>query len=177
MNGHLGNLKTICLLVFLCQVSIHLWNRLLDSVENFSYWNDYFRSCLLASTKYATYNNITFSFTPLTFIDLTFVIFILPSSSFLMVIIILGFGKQVLIFSQWTKILDIMHYYFSEKGMEVCRIDGSVKLEDRRRQIQDFNDVESEFRVFLLSTRAGGLGINLTAADTCILYDSDWVSH
>ncbi|KAI3808443.1 hypothetical protein L1987_24394 [Smallanthus sonchifolius] len=81
---------------------------------------------------------------------------------------------KVLIFSQWTKILDIMHYYFSEKGMEVCRIDGTVKLEDRRQQIQDFNNVDSEYRIFLLSTRAGGLGINLTAADTCILYDSDW---
>ncbi|XP_076910894.1 ATP-dependent DNA helicase DDM1-like [Bidens hawaiensis] len=81
---------------------------------------------------------------------------------------------KVLIFSQWTKILDIMHYYFNEKGMAVCRIDGNVKLEDRRQQIQDFNDVDSEYRIFLLSTRAGGLGINLTAADTCILYDSDW---
>ncbi|XP_021718457.1 ATP-dependent DNA helicase DDM1-like [Chenopodium quinoa] len=81
---------------------------------------------------------------------------------------------KVLIFSQWTKILDIMDYYFSEKGFKVCRIDGNVKLEDRRRQINDFNDVDSEYRIFLLSTRAGGLGINLTAADTCILYDSDW---
>ncbi|KAF5752968.1 DECREASED DNA METHYLATION 1 family protein [Tripterygium wilfordii] len=81
---------------------------------------------------------------------------------------------KVLIFSQWTKILDIMEYYFSEKGFEVCRIDGSVKLNERKRQIEEFNDVESNCRVFLLSTRAGGLGINLTAADTCILYDSDW---
>ncbi|KDP38310.1 hypothetical protein JCGZ_05196 [Jatropha curcas] len=81
---------------------------------------------------------------------------------------------KVLIFTQWTKILDIMHYYFSEKGFEVCRIDGSVKLDERRRQIQEFNDVNSNYRIFLLSTRAGGLGINLTAADTCILYDSDW---
>nr|XP_043634422.1 ATP-dependent DNA helicase DDM1 [Erigeron canadensis] len=81
---------------------------------------------------------------------------------------------KVLIFSQWTKILDVMHYYFSEKGMEVCRIDGCVKLEERRRQIQEFNDLNSDCRIFLLSTRAGGLGINLTAADTCILYDSDW---
>ncbi|KAI3462493.1 hypothetical protein Pfo_019156 [Paulownia fortunei] len=81
---------------------------------------------------------------------------------------------KVLIFSQWTKILDIMDYYFSEKGFEVCRIDGNVKLAERRRQIQEFNDVDSNYRIFLLSTRAGGLGINLTAADTCILYDSDW---
>ncbi|KAL8240546.1 hypothetical protein R6Q59_013901 [Mikania micrantha] len=83
-------------------------------------------------------------------------------------------NHKVLLFSQWTKILDIMHYYFSEKGMKVCRIDGNVKLEERRQQIQDFNNVDSEYRIFLLSTRAGGLGINLTAADTCILYDSDW---
>uniref|UniRef100_A0A5B6Z3R0 Putative ATP-dependent DNA helicase DDM1 n=1 Tax=Davidia involucrata TaxID=16924 RepID=A0A5B6Z3R0_DAVIN len=81
---------------------------------------------------------------------------------------------KVLIFSQWTKILDIIDYYFSEKGFEVCRIDGSVKLAERKRQIQEFNDVNSNYRIFILSTRAGGLGINLTAADTCILYDSDW---
>ncbi|KAK4759039.1 hypothetical protein SAY87_020340 [Trapa incisa] len=81
---------------------------------------------------------------------------------------------KVLIFSQWTKILDIMDYYFSEKGHVVCRIDGNIKLEERKRQINEFNDVNSNCRVFLLSTRAGGLGINLTAADTCILYDSDW---
>ncbi|KAL3637848.1 ATP-dependent DNA helicase ddm1 [Castilleja foliolosa] len=81
---------------------------------------------------------------------------------------------KVLVFSQWTKILDIMEYYFSEKGFDVCRIDGSVKFSERRRQIQEFNDVNSDKRIFLLSTRAGGLGINLTAADTCILYDSDW---
>lgn len=42
---------------------------------------------------------------------------------------------QVLIFSQWTKVLDIMDYYFSEKGLEVCRIDGSVKLDERKRQV------------------------------------------
>lgn len=81
---------------------------------------------------------------------------------------------KVLIFSQWTKVLDIMDYYFCEKGFEVCRIDGSVKLADRKQQIENFNDPNSNCRIFLLSTRAGGLGINLTAADTCILYDSDW---
>ncbi|KAG5621111.1 hypothetical protein H5410_006329 [Solanum commersonii] len=81
---------------------------------------------------------------------------------------------KVLIFSQWTKVLDIMDYYFSERGFDVCKIDGRVKLDERKRQIKEFNDVNSECRVFLLSTRAGGLGINLTAADTCILYDSDW---
>ncbi|RCV41152.1 hypothetical protein SEVIR_9G111000v4 [Setaria viridis] len=81
---------------------------------------------------------------------------------------------KVLIFSQWTKVLDIMEYYLDSKGLEVCRIDGGVKLEERRRQIAEFNDVNSNLNVFILSTRAGGLGINLTSADTCILYDSDW---
>jgi ATP-dependent DNA helicase len=81
---------------------------------------------------------------------------------------------KMLIFSQWTKVLDLLEYYLSERGHEVCRIDGSVKLEDRKTQIKDFNDPDSNFSIFLLSTRAGGLGINLTAADTCIIYDSDW---
>ncbi|CAH9119542.1 unnamed protein product [Cuscuta europaea] len=81
---------------------------------------------------------------------------------------------KVLIFSQWTKMLDIIEYYFSQKNLEVCRIDGNVKLDERRRQILEFNDVTSPYMIFLLSTRAGGLGINLTSADTCILYDSDW---
>ncbi|KAL6843472.1 hypothetical protein ACP4OV_026534 [Aristida adscensionis] len=81
---------------------------------------------------------------------------------------------KVLIFSQWTKVLDIIEYYIDSKGLEVCRIDGSVKLEERRRQIAEFNDLNSNLNVFILSTRAGGLGINLTSADTCILYDSDW---
>ncbi|RLN42769.1 ATP-dependent DNA helicase DDM1 isoform X2 [Panicum miliaceum] len=81
---------------------------------------------------------------------------------------------KVLIFSQWTKVLDIIEYYLDSKGIEVCRIDGGVKLEERRRQIAEFNDSNSNLNVFILSTRAGGLGINLTSADTCILYDSDW---
>ncbi|KAF3627530.1 hypothetical protein FXO38_28708 [Capsicum annuum] len=79
---------------------------------------------------------------------------------------------NVLVFSQWTKVLDIMDYYFSEKGFYVFRLDGHVKLDERKRQIKDFDDVNSELRIYLLSTRAGGLDINLTAADTCILYDN-----
>ncbi|CAM0912617.1 unnamed protein product [Alopecurus aequalis] len=81
---------------------------------------------------------------------------------------------KILIFSQWTKVLDLLDYYLDVKGLKVCRIDGNVKLEERRKQIADFNDLNSSMNVFILSTRAGGLGINLTAADTCILYDSDW---
>uniref|UniRef100_A0A0D9X368 Helicase C-terminal domain-containing protein n=1 Tax=Leersia perrieri TaxID=77586 RepID=A0A0D9X368_9ORYZ len=82
--------------------------------------------------------------------------------------------RRVLIFSQWTKVLDIMEYYLETKGLPICRIDGDVKLEERRRQIAEFNDLNSNKNIFILSTRAGGLGINLTSADTCILYDSDW---
>ncbi|WOL16984.1 ATP-dependent DNA helicase DDM1 [Canna indica] len=88
--------------------------------------------------------------------------------------LLLARKHKVLIFSQWTKVLDIIDYYLSEKGLQVCRIDGGVKLEERKRQIEEFNDLNSNVSIFLLSTRAGGLGINLTAADTCILYDSDW---
>ncbi|KAM0825579.1 hypothetical protein ACQ4PT_069455 [Festuca glaucescens] len=88
--------------------------------------------------------------------------------------ILLKRNHKVLIFSQWTKVLDLLDYYLEVKGLKVCRIDGSVNLEVRRKQIADFNDLNSGMNVFILSTRAGGLGINLTSADTCILYDSDW---
>lgn len=50
-------------------------------------------------------------------------------------LVLIVFYEQVLIFSQWTKILDIMHYYLDRSGFEVCRIDGSVKLEERRKQV------------------------------------------
>lgn len=57
------------------------------------------------------------------------------------------FCIQVIIFSQWTKILDIMDYYFGEIGFQVCRIDGSVKLEERKRQVRDW--FESEVLILL----------------------------
>ncbi|KAI1277970.1 SNF2 family N-terminal domain-containing protein [Xylaria sp. FL0933] len=83
-------------------------------------------------------------------------------------------GHKVLIFSQFKTQLDILHDYCSElRKWNVCRIDGSVAQEDRRQQIKDFNE-DPDHRVFLLSTRAGGQGINLASADTVILFDSDW---
>ncbi|KAK8933326.1 ATP-dependent DNA helicase DDM1 [Platanthera zijinensis] len=88
--------------------------------------------------------------------------------------LLLARKHKILIFSQFTKLIDLLDYYLSEIGMEVCRIDGRVKLDERRKQIEDFNNLSSNINIFLLSTRAGGLGINLTAADTCIIYDSDW---
>ncbi|GMH43565.1 hypothetical protein BSKO_11487 [Bryopsis sp. KO-2023] len=82
-------------------------------------------------------------------------------------------GHKVIIFSQMTRMLDILDYYFSETWHEPCRIDGSVGWKERQEQIVRFNSPDGP-GVFLLSTRAGGLGINLTAADTAIIYDSDW---
>jgi SWI/SNF-related matrix-associated actin-dependent regulator of chromatin subfamily A member 5 len=83
-------------------------------------------------------------------------------------------GSRVLIFSQMTRLLDILEDYMAYKGYDYCRIDGSTNGEDRDIQIEEFNKEGSSKFVFLLSTRAGGLGINLATADTVILYDSDW---
>ncbi|CAM9596761.1 unnamed protein product [Chrysoparadoxa australica] len=85
-------------------------------------------------------------------------------------------GHKVLIFSQMTSMLDILEDYLRHREWGYCRIDGSVDLQDRQRQIDEYNTSDELF-VFLLSTRAGGLGINLAAADTCIIYDSDWNPH
>ncbi|VEU23522.1 DEKNAAC104632 [Brettanomyces naardenensis] len=82
---------------------------------------------------------------------------------------------KMLIFSQFTGMLDILEEYLSElRGIECYRLDGSTNQEDRETQIASFNSPGSESSVFLLSTRAGGLGINMTAADTVIMFDSDW---
>ncbi|TVY83360.1 Lymphocyte-specific helicase [Lachnellula suecica] len=83
-------------------------------------------------------------------------------------------GSKVLIFSQFKTSLDILEDYARDlRGYNVCRLDGSVAQEDRRKQIKEFNE-NPEFKLFLLSTRAGGQGINLATADTVILFDSDW---
>jgi ATP-dependent DNA helicase len=87
-------------------------------------------------------------------------------------------GHKVLIFSQFTTMLDIIEDYLSHcrKGWRYCRIDGSTSLEDRRDQMHDFNN-DPDYLCFLLSTRAGGVGINLVSADTVIIFDSDWNPH
>jgi ATP-dependent DNA helicase len=82
-------------------------------------------------------------------------------------------GHKVLLYSQFTSMLDILEDYLRLRGHKYARIDGSVKFEDRIQQMEAFNAPESELFIFLLSTRAGGLGLNLQAADTVILYDSD----
>lgn len=98
-------------------------------------------------------------------------------------------GHQVLIFSQMTSVLNVMEDYLKFREWNYCRIDGSTHIDERQRQMDMFNAektgaedgtrnmADSRHFVFLLSTRAGGLGINLTAADTCIIFDSDWNPH
>lgn len=83
-------------------------------------------------------------------------------------------NHRVLIFSQMTRVLDILEDYCTMRQFQFCRIDGSTDGELRDRQIAEYNAPESEKFIFLLSTRAGGLGINLATADTVIIYDSDW---
>ncbi|KAG7666267.1 IRC5 [[Candida] subhashii] len=87
---------------------------------------------------------------------------------------LLSNNHKVLIFSQFTKLLDLLHDYFTNQDIAVCRLDGSTPQSERQDQINQFNKSKSEEKVFLLSTRAGGLGINLVGADTVILFDSDW---
>ncbi|KAL6771482.1 hypothetical protein ACKKBG_A26555 [Auxenochlorella protothecoides x Auxenochlorella symbiontica] len=83
-------------------------------------------------------------------------------------------GRKVLIFSQFKIMLDVLEDYLDGEGWPHERIDGSTPSRDRQAAIDRFSAEGSDGFVFLLSTRAGGQGITLTAADTCIIYDSDW---
>lgn len=85
-----------------------------------------------------------------------------------------GQGSRVLIFSQMSRLLDILEDYCVFREYQYCRIDGGTAHEDRIAAIDEYNKPGSEKFVFLLTTRAGGLGINLTSADIVVLYDSDW---
>jgi DNA helicase INO80 len=82
-------------------------------------------------------------------------------------------GHRVLLYFQMTKMIDLTEEYLTYRNYKYCRLDGSTKLDDRRDTVADFQSKPDIF-IFLLSTRAGGLGINLTSADTVIFYDSDW---
>uniref|UniRef100_A0A6I8Q0K5 Chromodomain-helicase-DNA-binding protein 8 n=1 Tax=Xenopus tropicalis TaxID=8364 RepID=A0A6I8Q0K5_XENTR len=83
-------------------------------------------------------------------------------------------GHRVLIFSQMVRCLDILEDYLIQRRYPYERIDGRVRGNLRQAAIDRFSKPDSDRFVFLLCTRAGGLGINLTAADTCIIFDSDW---
>lgn len=86
-------------------------------------------------------------------------------------------GHRVLIFSQMTKMLDILEDFLEGEGYKYERIDGGITGTIRQEAIDRFNAPGAQQFVFLLSTRAGGLGINLATADTVIIYDSDWNPH
>ncbi|KAL1306662.1 hypothetical protein AAFC00_005335 [Neodothiora populina] len=83
-------------------------------------------------------------------------------------------GHRVLIFSQMVKMLDIIGDYLHLRGHQYQRLDGTIASGPRRQAIEHFNAPDSKDFCFILSTRAGGLGINLMTADTVILFDSDW---
>merc|ERR1712045_612967 len=83
-------------------------------------------------------------------------------------------GNRVLIFSQMVKMLDILEDYLIRRQYPFERIDGRIRGNLRQAAIDRFCRPDSDRFVFLLCTKAGGLGINLVAADTCIIYDSDW---
>ncbi|KII93122.1 hypothetical protein PLICRDRAFT_130653 [Plicaturopsis crispa FD-325 SS-3] len=83
-------------------------------------------------------------------------------------------GSRVLIFSQMSRILDILEDYCLFRQYKYCRIDGGTAHDDRIVAIDEYNKPDSDKFIFLLTTRAGGLGINLTTADIVVLYDSDW---
>ncbi len=83
-------------------------------------------------------------------------------------------GHRVLIFSQMVRVLDIISEYMNRKGYRHQRLDGSTPSHKRHQAMDRFNAPDSQDFAFLLSTRAGGLGINLATADTVLLFDSDW---
>ncbi|XP_056154917.1 chromodomain-helicase-DNA-binding protein 4a isoform X2 [Lampris incognitus] len=86
-------------------------------------------------------------------------------------------GHRVLIFSQMTKMLDLLEDFLENEGYKYERIDGGITGGMRQEAIDRFNAPGAPQFAFLLSTRAGGLGINLATADTVIIYDSDWNPH
>uniref|UniRef100_A0A668AIJ7 Chromodomain helicase DNA binding protein 4a n=1 Tax=Myripristis murdjan TaxID=586833 RepID=A0A668AIJ7_9TELE len=86
-------------------------------------------------------------------------------------------GHRVLIFSQMTKMLDLLEDFLENEGYKYERIDGGITGSMRQEAIDRFNAPGAQQFAFLLSTRAGGLGINLATADTVIIYDSDWNPH
>lgn len=76
-----------------------------------------------------------------------------------------------------TQLMTVLEDFLNWRGFTYLRLDGSTKSEDRGELLRKFNHPDSEYFLFLLSTRAGGLGLNLQSADTVIIFDSDWNPH
>jgi SWI/SNF-related matrix-associated actin-dependent regulator of chromatin subfamily A member 5 len=83
-------------------------------------------------------------------------------------------GHRAVLFSQFTQVLDIIEDYCKLRGWQFCRFDGTTDRARRNYLIDRFNEPNSPYFLFLVSTRSGGMGLNLQTADTCILFDSDW---
>ena len=86
-------------------------------------------------------------------------------------------GHKVLLFCQMTAVMDLLEFYFAYRNYTYIRLDGTTKSDDRCELLKNFNDDSIDCFIFLLSTRAGGVGLNLQKADTVILFDSDWNPH
>merc|ERR1712012_445153 len=86
-------------------------------------------------------------------------------------------GHRILLFCQMTQLMTILEDYLNWRGHKYLRLDGTTKSDERGEMLALFNDPKSEYFIFLLSTRAGGLGLNLQTADTVIIFDSDWNPH
>ncbi|CAF3864024.1 unnamed protein product [Rotaria magnacalcarata] len=86
-------------------------------------------------------------------------------------------NHRVLLFCQMTSLMTIMEDYFAYKNFTYLRLDGQTKSEERGDLLAKFSEANSDIFIFLLSTRAGGLGLNLQKADTVVIFDSDWNPH
>merc|ERR1712242_121988 len=86
-------------------------------------------------------------------------------------------GHRILLFCQMTQLMTILEDYLNWRCYKYLRLDGTTKADDRGAMLKVFNAPDSEYFIFILSTRAGGLGLNLQTADTVIIFDSDWNPH
>uniref|UniRef100_A0A1I7WM49 Helicase C-terminal domain-containing protein n=1 Tax=Heterorhabditis bacteriophora TaxID=37862 RepID=A0A1I7WM49_HETBA len=86
-------------------------------------------------------------------------------------------GHRVLMFCQMTSMMTIIEDFFNYRKWKYLRLDGSTKPDERGQLLEMYNAPDSEYFLFMLSTRAGGLGLNLQTADTVIIFDSDWNPH
>lgn len=86
------------------------------------------------------------------------------------------FDHKVLIFCQFKRTLDLLEEYFLFREYDDCyfRLDGDTSQKTRKEQLREFEQPDSKYKLFILSTRAGGLGINLQSADTVIIFEGDW---